>query len=826
VNLIFRYKDFSPKDIQSQLLKIAGVFLFISAVILTLSPIVRERSSDATLRWDHWIGVVIWFAAFYFMHQLTSREISHIDPFLIPLVGLLAGWGLLSIWRINSQFGLRQTIWLAIATVLFLVGLKLPSDLSLLRRYKYLWLFGGLGVTTLTLLFGTNPMGGVSRLWLGCCGIYFQPSEPLKLLLVIYLAAYLADRQPLTSGLVSLLAPTIFMTGIILLVLLVQRDLGTVSIFIFIYTGIIFAATGKKKFLLLSFIILILASIGGYILFDVVRARVDAWINPWLDPSGRSYQIVQSLIAQAAGGIGGRGPGMGSPGLVPIAHSDFIFSTISEEYGLVGTFALFLILILLTLRGFRIGIQSANRYHRYLSVGLSVFIASQSLLIIGGNIRLLPLTGITLPFVSYGGSSLVTSFIALLLLTHINNYASDNQLSQTDPTPIITLAGILIIGFISAAVVNSWWGFVKGPDLLTRTDNARRTISDRHVKRGSILDRNGEVLSESIGLPGEFERVYYYPILSLLIGYTNPYFGQASAEASLDPILRGLEDQNPWNIWLNHILYGQPPPGLDIKLSIDIQKQIIVDDMMRDIPGAVILMDADNGQILVMSSIPTYDANQLDEIWDDIIKDERSPLVNRVTQGAYPPGNILDPFLLAANEMDENFNNALDLFIKLGLYSAPDIRLPTTTQPLPDKFNLSDMRLSPLQMASSLTAINHQGEMVKPEYILEIKNPEGVWKKYSTGSKRKSVFNGIIAQQIIESMTDEDLPVWHLTSVATTNDGTQITWFIGGTTAEAENNYVVVVVLEDKNELLANTIGNSLLTKEEKNQGVYTRPDY
>jgi cell division protein FtsW (lipid II flippase) len=814
VNLIFQKKDLSPQDIQSQLIKIAGVFLVISAIILTFSPIVRERSFDTPLRWDHWIGVIVWLLAFYIIHRQTCQKIFQIDPYLIPLAGLLSGWGLLSIWRVISQFGLRQTIWLAFAAVLYVAGLKLSSDLGLLRRYKYLWLFGGLGVTTMTIIFGTNPMGIGPRLWLGCCGVYFQPSEPLKLLLVIYLAAYLADRQPLTSGLIPLLAPTIIMTGFTLLILLVQRDLGTASIFIFIYTGIIYAATGKKRILLLSFIILISASIGSYILFDVVRARVDAWINPWIDPSGRSYQIVQSLIAQAAGGIGGRGPGMGSPDLVPIAHSDFIFSTISEEYGLVGTFALFLTLILLTLRGFRIGIQATNRYHRYLSVGLSVFIASQSLLIIGGNIRLLPLTGITLPFVSYGGSSLVTSFIALLLLTHINNYSSDNQPLPANSTPIMVLAGILIAGFVSATVVNSWWGFVRGPDLLTRTDNARRTISDRHVKRGVIIDRNGEYLSESIGIPGEFKRVYYYPILSPLIGYTHPYYGQAGAEASLDPILRGLENQNPWILWFNHILYGEPPPGLDVRISIDIQKQIMVDKMIGEIPGAIILMDAGNGQILLMTSTPTYDANRLDEIWEELIKDEQSPLVNRVTQGSYPPGNILDPFIFAANETYNNLDELFNFFINLGFYSAPNIRLPTTTQPLPETFNLADMRLNPLQLASGLTALNNQGELVKPEYILEIKNPDGVWEKYSPEVKKESVFSGIIAHQIIESMTNDDLPLWHLTSIATTDTGTQITWFIGGTTAEAENNYIVVVVLEEKNELLANMIGESLLTED------------
>ena len=171
---------------------------------------------------------------------------------------------------------------------------------------------------------------------MGCCGIYFQPSELLKLLLIVYLAAYLADRPVESSPpsrLLPLLIPTLILTGLALLLLIFQRDLGTAAIFLVLYAVIVYSGTGDYRVLIFSILVLILAAIVGYALFDVVDLRVDAWINPWLDPSGRSYQIVQSLLAVANGGLIGRGPGMGNPGLVPIAQSDFIFSAISEESG-------------------------------------------------------------------------------------------------------------------------------------------------------------------------------------------------------------------------------------------------------------------------------------------------------------------------------------------------------------------------------------------------------------------------------------------------------------------------------------------------------------
>jgi hypothetical protein len=233
--------------IQSRLLILAAGFLFIYSTALTLAPAIRLRSWDAPYNWRHWFGFLVWLVLALYTHRQTARRLPDRDPYIFPIAALLSGWGTLAIWRLYPEFGLRQSVWMLVVFVIFLFGLRLPSNLAFLRSYKYLWLTGGLLLTGLTLLFGTNPSGNnFPRLWLGCCGVYFQPSEPLKLLLVIYLAAYLAiGINGDTSGgksihprLLPLLAPTLLLTGIALLMLLAQRDLGTASILLFLYTAI------------------------------------------------------------------------------------------------------------------------------------------------------------------------------------------------------------------------------------------------------------------------------------------------------------------------------------------------------------------------------------------------------------------------------------------------------------------------------------------------------------------------------------------------------------------------------------------------------------
>src|SRR6266540_3026972 len=642
---------------QSNLLKVAVVFLFLQTLIITLAPAVRARSLDVNYRWSQWIALLLWGLFVLRAHQSIIRQLPDADPYLFAMTAFLSGWGLLTVWRLEPGFGARQALWLAVSLIVFLFGLRLPTTLEFLRKYKYILLSGGLLLTALTLIFGTNPNGYGPRLWLGCCGLYFQPSEPLKLLLVAYLAAYLADRLPINLNAFPLIYPTFLLSGIAILLLLFQRDLGTASIFIALYTIIIYLATGRRRTILISALILGFMGIAGYYLVDIIRLRIDSWINPWNDPGGGSYQIIQSILAIANGGLDGRGPGLGSPALVPVAISDFIFAAIAEETGLMGTVGLIAIFGIILVRGLRIALLASDVFQRLLAGGVTAYIGVQALLIIGGNIRLLPLTGVTLPFISYGGSSLLTSFIALLILLLISDQLDEEAAPLPKPQPYLALGTFLALGLFIAALVNGWWAIVRGPDLLTRSDNPRRIIEDRYVPRGKLLDRTNNVINGTEGTTGSYSRVYEYPDLAPVTGYNNPIYGQSGLEASLDEYLRGLRGNPATTIWWNHLLYGMSPHGLDVRLSLDLYLQYRADDMLSEHRGAVVLLNAQSGEIFVMSSHPTYDPGNLNEIGTQLNKDPEKPLINRATQGLYPTGSMIEPFttaLFQTKDLDES----------------------------------------------------------------------------------------------------------------------------------------------------------------------------
>jgi cell division protein FtsW (lipid II flippase) len=810
---------------QSRLLRYAAAFLFLFSLILTLSPAVRERTWQVDYRWDHWIGFAAWACSLAFVQRATSRWLPEADPFLLPIAALLSGWGLLTIWRLDPYFGLRQTIWLAVSLAAFLTALRFPADLNFLRRYKYLALLGGISLTGLTLLFGSNPAGFGPRLWLGGADVYIQPSEPLKLLLVIYLAAYLADRLPLEifdrlpaqtfRRMISipLFVPTAIMTGLSLVILLVQRDLGTASIFLVIYTIILFLATGKRRVLLVTAAGLGLAALVGYFFVDIIQIRLDAWLDPWADPSGSSYQIVQSLIAIANGGTFGRGPGLGSPTLVPVALSDFIFIAIVEETGLFGAIGLLSLLGLFLARGLRAALHAHDRFRRLLAAGLTAYLGVQSLLILGGNLRLLPLTGVTLPFVSYGGSSLLTCFLALAILLRVGGQTEEEPAPLANPHPYALLSAIFSLGLFASALATGWWAVVRGPDLLTRTDNARRSIADLYVRRGSLLDRGNQPITVTLETEDVFARSYLYPQLSPISGYTQPTYGQAGLEATLDNYLRGFQGNPSSLIWWHHLLYGTPPPGLDIRLSIDLDLQKAADDLLGDHAGALILLNAQSGEILVMASHPAYNPNLLAETGDSLRTDPASPLVNRAAQGAYPPGSVLDPVLDARfGQVPMSDTEQLrEFYANLGLYSAPDLRLPVGT---PSNFGeLENLRISPLQMILAFAPLSNGGIRPAPRIALAVKTPAQGWVILPANGDPLTVLEEAGANRAAESMHTSDQPFWRF-GARVSEKGRSFSWFVAGTLPGWQGTpLTLVILLEEDNAPLANSIGEALLIR-------------
>jgi cell division protein FtsW (lipid II flippase) len=794
--------------IQSRLLKLAGIFLFLYSIILTLAPAARERSWAVDYRWSHWLGFAVWVVIFTLAHLISSRRLPDSDPYFLPIAALLTGWGILTIYRLVPNFGLRQTAWLLVSGLVVLLGLHLSPELHFLRRYKYIWLTGGLLLTALTLVFGTNPGGGYERAWLGCCGVYLQPSEPLKLLLIIYLAAYLADRLPLSLRPLPLLAPTAVVMGVALSLLFVQRDLGTASIFIFLYTIILFAASGKKRILLISLIGLAAAGFAGYFLFDVVRLRVDAWLNPWLDPSGRSFQIVQSLMAVANGGTFGRGPGLGSPGLVPVSISDFVFTAIAEETGIFGTLGLLALIGFFVARGIRTAMRAPDNFRRFLAAGLTAYIGAQSILIIGGNIRLLPLTGVTLPFVSYGGSSLLTSFLAVIILLLISSQPDDEPASLLKPQPYLLLAGLIGLGLLAAAATNAWWAVWRGPAILERTDNARRSITDRYVKRGSLLDRIGTPINLTEGEPGGYNRTYLYPDLAPITGYTHPVYGQSGLEASLDPYLRGLQGNPASSIWWDHLVYGQPPPGLDVRLSLDLELQRKADALLGNHTGAIVLINADSGEILVMASHPAFDPNQLDTQASSLLHDPNSPLLDRAVQSLYPTGDALQPFFQTAGyDLLPSLNIVQPWYKALGFYTTPELRLPVAVASMPG----APLKASPLQMVLAAATLSNDGIRPAPRLAMAVNTPTQGWVVLPALSQPVIVFPAAGVAETAQALMVSGQPFWQWNGHADQENKT-FTWSLGGTLPDWQGTpLAIVVLLEESNSARAALIGQTLL---------------
>ena len=518
---------------------------------------------------------------------------------------------------------------------------------------------------------------------------------------------------------------------------------------------------------------------------------------------------MQSLIAVANGGFLGRGAGLGSPGLVPIAHSDFIFAAITEETGLGGAVALSCAIALMASRGLLASMRAKDRFQRYLAAGLTAYLALQSLVIMGGSLRLLPLTGVTLPFLSYGGSSLLTSLAAVVLLLIIGENQEQVPPALESPRAYTVLGGAISAGLVAAALATGWWAVARGPSLLARTDNARRSIADRYVRRGALLDRSDTVINASVGSLGSYERVYRHPDLSPVVGFTHPGFGQSGLESSLDQFLRGLRGHPASVLWWNQLLYGTPPPGIDVRLSLDLKLQRLADKMLGQRPGAVVLLGARSGEMLVMASHPTFDASALDEQGLGLTHDPAAPLLNRATQGAYRAGEVLSPLLRAAGVRPDDPSGAMSAVETLGLLTAPSLRAPVAAPR--GVTSLEDLRVSPLQVALAAAALSNEGTIPPPRIALAARTEQQGWLVLPALGEPAQVLPAAAAAEEAAAGMVPGKPFWqHLTTAG--QPAEPITWFVAGTSPDWQGTPLVcVVVLEEDNRHLAVAIGQGLI---------------
>lgn len=348
------------------------------------------------------------------------------DEYLFSIAAMLCSIGVIMLYRLDPVYGFKQIIWFAGGNLLFFLSYIIYRKVKRWDELVYVYPLASFGLFIVTLFFGVNVKGATNWVRVGNYG--FQPSEIIKLLFVFFLAAYFKYPEKLNFKMGMLKEKYLFaaVVYLYLVFLALQRELGFALLFFMIYLTILYVFEDSRKFILLNIAIAFTGGLIGVALFRHVQVRIEAWLNPWADIAGKGYQITQSLFAIGEGGFFGRGLGLGSPEFIPEVHTDFIFSAICEEMGIFGGIAVILLYFILTYRGLKITLKIRDIFSKCLALGLTVMFGYQTFLIIGGVIKLIPLTGITLPFISYGGSSLTTSFAALGVLQALSKESSED----------------------------------------------------------------------------------------------------------------------------------------------------------------------------------------------------------------------------------------------------------------------------------------------------------------------------------------------------------------------------------------------------------------
>ncbi|MGC9521121.1 MAG: FtsW/RodA/SpoVE family cell cycle protein [Anaerolineae bacterium] len=844
----------------------------------------------ATLTGWHLSAVVggwllAWGGAYAVLRPRLAR--GEVDVLLPGLIALLTGWGLLLQARLAPAMVLRQVLWLILACGVYCTATLTSGLTRVLRRYRYTLLTAGLLLLGATFVLGVNPSGYGQRLWLGAYGLYVQPSEPLKLLLVIYLATYLAEKRDLPAVKAAgqpmwlvVLGPMVAMVGISVMLLGWQRDLGAALLFYLTFVSMMYLAWGDLRYVVLSLVLFAPVGIAGYLFSDRVALRVSIWLNPWApSQADRAFQILQSLFAFSAGGLAGQGLGHGSPGLIPAVHTDFVYAALVEEFGLAGGIGFLLLIAALIYRGIRLAQRADSAFESLLAGGIAALVGIQTWVIAGGNAKLIPITGVTLPFLSYGGSSLITMMAAMGLLTNLSTpHPAPLILSLTqDAVPpvrrtTVQLGQGLLVLLASVAVISGLWSVVRAPELRTYPTNPRFILSEDRIRRGRILDRNGEVLADiEIDAQGYVTRTYPVPEAAPVVGFATFAYGTDGIEAACDARLRGEVGQSAWDE-LKAALLHIDPVGRNVRLTIESRLQTLAQAQLQGHVGAAVLIDARTGDILALSSSPIYNSASIDEDWASLREQANSPFLNRATQGLAQPGTILQPFILAsALQRDPEITPATPItrpvsfdgisvlcrsiaqeaalesewqralaaacpypfvslardtgdehvtneFQKWGLLDAPNIVLPTvasdlTAEDLPldaeaEALGQGDLLVTPLQMVFAVAALGNDGLPPTPKLLVE--PLEGCALPTPEAPSR------ILDQETADLVRDQ-LPAYgdgigHLgTSVA--GPERRQSWFVGLNSATVPRYAVAVFIDQAEAPAVAAEIGQRLLTE-------------
>lgn len=639
--------------------------LCIAAPLVILLFAMIALGEGSSLSWEN-LGVPVGiFIAFLIAHLAIRKLAPGADPALLPLSFALSGIGIAFVTRLAPELAMRQVMWLFFGVVCMLLVLIFLKNLDRIANYKYtLMIFGFLLLLSPLLPVVGQEIYG-SRIWLNIAGISFQPGEIAKILIVLFLAGYLAQNREMLSIFthrigpfkipdLATLVPLLVMWVISLLIVIFEKDLGSALVVFFVFITMLYVATGKKTYLIIGFVLIAIGGVAAFLLFDHVQIRVDTWLDPFKDATGDGYQLVQAIFSIADGGLFGVGIGNGMSDQIPIVESDFIFAAIAEETGLLGAAGLLLLYLCFAIRGLVTAARAKSDVSSFIAVGLTASIILQAFIIVGGVTRLIPLTGLTLPFVSQGGSSLLASFIAIGFLLRCGDQSTGLGTEMISGTGTLSSESVLGRVSLGKRLTKTMIAFsvlfallvanltlimvVQANDYKNMPSNNHTLAREARTERGTISTYDNVVLAQSVLQDdGTYKRVYPSGTLAAhVVGYASEAYGTAGIEASYNDTLKGQRNYASWVDVVNAAT-DAGTPGNDVKLTINSTIQQAAEQALDGFNGACAVIDPETGAVLALASSPSYNASDIESILSS--GSDSSALYNRATQALYSPGS-------------------------------------------------------------------------------------------------------------------------------------------------------------------------------------------
>jgi len=820
--------------------------------------------------------VVLFGVIFMFYHFMYKR----CSVLLINNMCMFLAIGMIMLTRLSFDKAFRQFIFITIGSVLMLIIPLFLQKGSMFRNFSVLYFISGVVLLAAVVIIGATSYG--AKLTISIGGFSFQPSEFVKIIFVFFVASMIYKEANFKR---------VFMTSclsaVFVLLLVASKDLGGALLYFMAYLVMIYVASKKILYLGAGLGGMAIASVAGYFLFSHVRTRVFVWLNPTADIDNQGYQICQSLFGIGTGGWFGLGIGEGLPNKIPIVDKDFIFSAISEEFGAIFAIGLILLCVSCFFMITNVSMQMKDKFYKLVAIGLAVLYATQVILTIGGAIKFIPSTGVTLPLVSYGGSSMLSTLIVFGIVQGLymrkaaskantdkekNEKKSKKKESNLEYNVVTYLFFAIFMAMIAYFV---YFLAVKSDDFINNEYNGLQTLFEDDVIRGEIVTSDGYVIAETL-TDDEGETTRHYP-------YGNMFAHVTGYSAN---VRTGLEKQLNFTLLRSHGFFvdqlisdftNEKKIGDKVITTIRYDLQEAAYNALGNYDGAVVVMEPSTGKILAMVSKPTFNPNTIEQDWDKL--QEGSALYNRATQGQYTPGSVFKiltllsymesnpdtyqaysyectgeitigdkiihcasnkkhgtvdlktSFAKSCNTSFANMMQSIDeeTFQKVCNSMLFNQNLPIAFESSVSSFAISDgdenalkmdtaigqgkTLVSPLHMAMLASAICNDGVVMRPYFVEEIENYDGITVEEPKSKVYKTLFNenqvsvlkefmrGTVEDGTATRLNKDAYTAYGKTGTAQTTDDLHKTnaWFVGYAEFEGKEVAVAIVVEDSGN---------------------------